>query len=367
MGTYEAQISKKLDSTPVLNGAEAYSNALFSVNQRKENSVHQLMQEKANKHGVGTKIAQLQQKSDIFKPEIIQLAKGDPPIINAQGKKHILIGTTHGVAGKDKSDMVPEDMRQNAAVILEYPSLAQTGRDHFSDHEIGTVSDKTQASLAQVARDSPADHNLTVVGADGRKAFEGDNIHALSLRNKQAIYNYDVPSMALLPKNMFHVMGEKYIDRCLGFVGGNVDFIANKLNNYVHYYDGTGLAHVLRSTYNRMHTISNRLPKDRRLSIKRKVMAKLDSDLDSALMDYQSQKKGYKEGNILASLIEATNTDFFNALNDSLANLLLYTEVLVNSSPNIIVAYGAEHLAALQQLLNETWAVRRRKRKKRKR
>ena len=290
-----------------------------------------------------------------------------PSIISKDGKKTILLGTTHGVQGKDIADEVPDEMMHKAAIVLEYPSLAGTGNTTFKKSTVDAVSDKTQASLAQTGKLQENTHNLTMIGADGRKAFEGEKIHSISLRHKIPGENYNIiPKHQLIPKSLLTSLADKYVDRCLGFSGGDVISIAKQFDSIVQYFDGTNLEHVMVSTYTRMNDIAAKLPVDRRKSIGRKVMSKLEQDMAAEIAYYRENKNDYKKAGYLNALIEEVNANLISAMYDSLANLLLYTEVLASSMPNVIVAYGAEHLAPLQQLLNETRATARRKRRKKK-
>src|SRR5579862_8693764 len=80
-------------------------------------------------------------------------------IISSNDKDTLILGTTHGIGGTDISGEIPEDMMQDAAVILEYPPLAGTGETSFSEATIKGISDKTQRSIAEKSGRTRDSHN----------------------------------------------------------------------------------------------------------------------------------------------------------------------------------------------------------------
>lgn len=294
--------------------------------------------------------------------EVIQRVK-NPAIISNRNKKYALLSTTHGISGKDLSEKVPGDITHDTAIVLEYPSLAGTGKSVFGEDAIKNVNDKTQASLARFGAAHKDSNNIELVGADGRKAFENDHVHSVSIRHKdQSAFN--VQTAAVIPKSLLLSLSDKYADRCLNIIQGPVDFIVNRLNTILHYHDGTNLSYVMTNTWQRTSSLSAKLPLDRRKSIKRKVIGKINKDMDAAIDYYRSNKKQYTAYGYLQDLIDETNSSLIGALHDSFANLLLYTEVLASDKKNVIVAYGGDHLEPLQQLVGETWATKKKRKNK---
>ncbi|HYG50822.1 MAG TPA: hypothetical protein VD905_07955 [Flavobacteriales bacterium] len=103
-----------------------------------------------------------------------------------------------------------------------------------------------------------------------------------------------------------------------------------------------------------MKRLASKLPVDRWKSIKRKVMGRLHEEINDHMNDYRSRKKDAKSGRYIQALTKETNSNMVSSVHDAIANLLLYTEVLATDKPNVIVAYGAEHLGPLRNLVGET-------------
>ena len=282
--------------------------------------------------------------------------------VSKSGEKKLLLGTTHGHTGSDLTGEIPQNMRSNSTYIVEYPSLRGTERDNFSDEDISKVQDKTQASLAKDARNNGRTNNIKIIGADGRKAYKGSELHSISLRHKLEGRDYEHNKTAhIIPKNQLLSIGTTYIDKCLGFKGGDVSSLARRTNSLVTYKDGTDLAHVFMTTHRNVQAAATNLPKDRRQSIKRKVLSRFKNKLNTVNQDYRKQKASYKQHNYLSALIEETNNEYMSGLHDILADISLYTETLATGSKNVVVAYGGEHLKELNQLVRETPAKSKKK------
>ena len=107
-------------------------------------------------------------------------------VIELGKQKFILIGTTHGVSGVDYTPELQPETLKDASIILEYPPLFKTTRTIYSDKDIGSVSDKTQAALAKLKKET-AQSSLEFVGADGRKAFEKGGGAATAISHEPAM------------------------------------------------------------------------------------------------------------------------------------------------------------------------------------
>jgi len=83
-------------------------------------------------------------------------------------------------------------------------------------------------------------------------------------------------------------------------------------------------------------------------------MGRLHEEINDHMNDYRSRKKDAKSGRYIQALTKETNSNMVSSVHDAIANLLLYTEVLATDKPNVIVAYGAEHLGPLRNLVGET-------------
>ncbi|GAB4208364.1 MAG: hypothetical protein OHK0022_37830 [Roseiflexaceae bacterium] len=74
------------------------------------------------------------------------------------------------------------------------------------------------------------------------------------------------------------------------------------------------------------------------------------------LEELQSEHDSNKNFNVeiqKMDLVLSTNQDLVGALNDAICNLLLFTEAIGAQKPNVVVAFGAEHIKPLRELIEE--------------
>lgn len=294
-----------------------------------------------------------QEKKKLLLAEIEQQ---EPPIYHQMvfdGKTVLLVGTTHGDSGDDLSGQVPDDILANAAVILEYPPLSEMQHPSFTEKDIKAVNDKTQAALANRGKNQKG---TVLVGADGRKRFIGaDQIQGVSLRHKTED-QYTVTEKLIEAKYM-HELGEKYVNGALELSKSTIGEVFLGLMDLVE-YKGSELSVLIMSS-GHLRALSEELERDEREAVKAEVMKELVTGLKAAQGDYEANKNTML--GVERQLIQRHNEEMLGAFFDAVCNLMLFTEVLVNKKPKIVVAFGNEHVKPLKSLLEQVQALREKK------
>lgn len=277
-----------------------------------------------------------------------------------------LVGTTHSSSAQyDKSERIASGTLDNSDLIVEHPTPIGRNRTQIDP----SVQDITQSNL--IAR---AGRNRQVIGGDGRKLLlpgdgSGAGLHALSIRSQPQ-------EITLAPHaNTAHIslLAHQFVNACLGIGGQDVNAIIQRIVA-IGTYRSTRLgrntpdvAAVLQNGYRRVSTITKYFKPEVKASLASKVLAVFQSDLHAA----QDEIRGEIEG-LENHYADKTNGDYLRALadyqtqmansavspfHDAISNLTLFSETLANNGANLTVAFGAEHVAPLNELLGEVSGI----------
>jgi hypothetical protein len=303
---------------------------------------------------------QQSEKEEKTEPDKTEKAKGVLPALGLDNRHITLIGTTHGDDQPDYTGNIPGSTPNDAAIVLEYPPLTNTGRDTYTPGDIKKVNDKTQASLATNA------NGRKVIGGDGRKAFDKDqNLHSITIRHK--LDDAFVINDEFIEDEKIHNLATDYVHAALGLKETDVATVSDPIEKLVKYLDGTISLLVLVNTFYLVRERSKNLSNDRKKAIAGKVIQALDQDL-AGLNDRYRSHLAAAEKQLAAipsdnerekekiRIDKATAFEFtgnkISFLHDAVCNVLLFTEVIA-SDKNMVVAFGAHHIAPLQELIAE--------------
>lgn len=280
--------------------------------------------------------------------------------IQVGSQKVLLVGTLHGDSGTDLSSQIPDECLKNAAVILEYPPLRTMTRDTFTEKDIATVNDKTQAALA-VRGAAKGQEGTVVIGADGRKSFVSkDEIQGVSLRHKQ-LGEFSV-SPKLIEIGEIMELGTAFTMGALQLSAPTIGQVCVRLLDLVH-YNATSLCVVLAQSSGHLRFLASQIKPNELEAVKQQVLSCLASDLQHAQTHHEEGLARFRKGGAgfkgsEADLIRLTNIERLSAFYDAVCNLMLFTEVLVSKKENIVVAFGNEHVKPLLALLEQFKAMR---------
>ena len=117
--------------------------------------------------------------------EAVDAALGDTksfPVVGYDGRVFVLMDLSHTLGKTDYSGLVSEELLTDSALVVEYPPML-LGQTAFTAGDSKQIADDTQTGLLKKAHGVP----VTVIGADGRKAYADDKkTHlGLSIRHKQ--------------------------------------------------------------------------------------------------------------------------------------------------------------------------------------
>ncbi len=280
-----------------------------------------------------------------------------------------LVGTTHShLVRDDKSAKIDAPTLAQSDLIVEHPT--PIGRS-------GTVIDRTVQDMTQsalIARAGAAQ----VIGGDGRKLLvpqgqQGAGLHALSIRSQ-------AQEMQLKPHadtEHIRLLATQFVNTCLGI--GDQD-IGTVIQNIVAIgtYERTGsngnipdVAAVLQNGYLRVSTITKYFKPEVKASLSAKVLAVFGQDLIVAQKDIEEEVndfKAFSEGkNTEEDLLkyqmgmrdyqEKLANSAIPPFHDAISNLTLFSETLGNNKANLVVAFGAAHVAPLGELLGEVSGI----------
>ncbi|WP_154794986.1 hypothetical protein [Occultella kanbiaonis] len=258
-------------------------------------------------------------------------------------RQYTLVGTMHTSTAPDLSGAVPAQNLTNADLILEYPPLVEHARE-YTAKDIAKVHDKTQTALAAQAPYRPT---MTVIGADGRKLQIAPGEHmSLSIRNKRSddfvIETVDIDAGAVRKE----VAG--YLSACTG-KDDLPGVLMEPLGTWVGYRDKTDLQGVLGKTAERVRALSRDRDESTIALIHQHVLGVLDRNLATVAKDFPKDLPDYTA----AQRTQARNSELVSAALDAVCNLLLFTQTLASRKPNVVVAFGDEHVRPLTALLEQ--------------
>jgi hypothetical protein len=274
-----------------------------------------------------------------------------PEDIDLKKKKITLIGTRHDNQEKDRSEEIRDNIAPGASVILEYPPHP-TGGKSYGEHDISKVQDPVQTGLANYAALHEHDKGFTTIGADGRKAYKGTELHSLSLRGKKEDEYQFSRTNEVLHDEMIMMAGSALVENFLSAEGGDLGAVLGAAQALV-VYTNIDMKHVLANVQIRLRQLLPQLQPSDKASIGQAVMKKVLSDLKQTNDGYEGRAIDYSKAEKLPDLIKLTNREKISAYLDGICNLLLFTEVVANSSQHVVVAFGNEHVKPLKELLNE--------------
>ena len=283
-------------------------------------------------------------------PKVVREKLIGPEEINLKGKKITLLGTIHDDREKDRSEEIRDDIAADATVILEYPPHPKGGKS-YGEVDISKVVDPVQAGLARYAALHEHDKGLTTIGGDGRKAYKEKELQSLSLRYKEE-EEYQAPRPDELIDDQSVIKAGTVLVQNFLSENGDLGLVLDVAQALVS-YTNTDLKHVLTNVQMRLLKLLPQLNVSHRQSIATSVTKQILIDLQQNSEGYESRAVDYKKSDKLPVLIKLTNREKINAFLDGLCNLLLFTEVLANSSQHVVVAFGNAHVKPLMELLNE--------------
>jgi hypothetical protein len=273
---------------------------------------------------------------------------GDISVVPAGGRTFVLVGTQHANTSPNLSGELHPDLLSGSSLVLEYPSLSGTGRTAFGDEEHSQISDKTQNALA---RGAAVRGDVTIVGADSRKALIDGTMHRLSLRYKMPDKDYAIAT-GIVPAT--GIPGLFLAFAAAAGSGAGAAATVRDLSAIVTYRDGTDLSRVLNAASSRLHAVWSQMPATQVRLIVKHAGNQLVADLRKVLTEFDENKRLYADANYpLDSAIQTRNEGLVTAFYDAVSNLTLLSETLGAGSSKVIVAYGAEHMGPLKALLTD--------------
>ena len=258
----------------------------------------------------------------------------------------ILVGTSHGRQGQDLSRELNPALLSGSSIVLEYPPLP--GIDQSSLKDLippNKINDNTQQSLAALAPKQGA----TIIGADARKAFVSGRLHGISLKNKEA-KDFKMMTSRMIARHEIEGIATAYA--AAGRRGDDVGTVVAQISELVVYRDGTDLRAVLSQACARLHELFLELGQAKTTAIIFSVMRQLGRDLDPIEKTYLEDKPKYESSQFpLETLYEISNDDSIAALYLAISNFQLLAETLAARSRKVVVAFGAEHIRPIQDVL----------------
>lgn len=254
-----------------------------------------------------------------------------------------MFGTRHVLNGVDISKGF--EFPDNSCLILEYPTPYALG----DTIKLKEIADITQNSLWEKA----AGRNIHIIGADGRKVVINDKIHEISLRHKLCCYvikeNVEQDEALKMLRLYINTCLEEDVEKVKGFL----DYI----NKVISYKDGTDLNSVLLNSARRVNTIAKYFTSNVKSEIRVTICEKLTKEVEEYSRDLNECLEVANDDAARDSLRKKYSEDVISLVYDSICNLVLFSEVLANNSPVLVIGFGKEHTDLLKELLMKICGV----------
>jgi hypothetical protein len=207
------------------------------------------------------------------------------------------------------------------------------------------VDDKTQRSIAiQLIQQGQVGR---IYGADGRKGVLSSNgeILSLSLRHSEkGTFKLNVEEI-----NKSETEQKKLLELCLIEMVSAEDSkgqtallsLVKYINNMVNYDNQDKLEIVMKSTSDDVSKFIAQCEDSTRKALIKSVMNQYNRDMEDTSFDTPEYDAGLK----------------INAMLDAICNILLgATTIARSNAENVVVAFGAEHIKMLRDIMNEIGA-----------
>lgn len=274
-----------------------------------------------------------------------------------------LVGTTHNMeVHNNKSGSIGQEL-EGADLIVEHPTPMARQKTKIDT----SVMDGTQISLIEKASKMGA----KIIGGDGRKLITADaRVHALSVRSQPQSLTLDPQVTGAT----IDTLCDSFVTNTLGINSDNIEEMINAINALGAYstkrstHQLPDVVSVFKNVFRRVNSITKYFKPQVKMALKNKVLAVFRQDVRTAAADTQSELDGFREyydkkgqldqseqqiyDNGVRDYTKAINDASVTPFHDAISNLTLFSEVLASNKQNLVVAYGAEHVRPLAELLN---------------